>query len=297
MNRVMNILVTGANGQLGTEIRRAARTAHDRYIFSDISSLPGVDTLYLDITDRTAVSLVCESEKVSVVVNCAAYVDVEKAESDMAMAGLLNEGAPANLAAVCAERNAELIHISTDYVFGGDIPRPIREDDPVSPTGVYGATKLQGERAIQASGCKSIIFRTSWLYSPWGKNFVKTMRTLTAQRNNLSVVFDQVGSPTSAADLADCIVHVIESRQLDKLGIYHFSGEGVCSWYDFACAIRDIAGNKCEIRPCHSDEYPSKVKRPNYSVLDKTMVKKTFGITIPHWYESLQKCMDQIGKL
>jgi dTDP-4-dehydrorhamnose reductase len=292
----MNILVTGANGQLGTEIRRAARRAADRFIFSDISSLPGSDTLYLDITDKTAVSLVCESEKVDVVINCAAYVDVEKAESDMAMASLLNEEGPANLAAVCAKRGALLIHISTDYVFGGDIPMPIREDAPVAPTGVYGATKLQGERAILASGCKSIIFRTSWLYSPWGKNFVKTMRTLTAQRKNLSVVFDQVGSPTYAGDLADCIMHVIESRQLNKLGIYHYADEGVCSWYDFACAIRDIAGNKCDIRPCHSGEYPSKVKRPSYSVLDKTLVKNTFGITIPHWHDSLCRCMARIDK-
>lgn len=293
----MNILVTGANGQLGTELRRAARPASDRYIFSDISSLPGTDTLYLDITDKTAVSLVCESEKVDVIVNCAAYVDVEKAESDMAMASLLNEEGPANLAAVCARRGAMLIHISTDYVFGGDIPRPIREDAPVAPTGVYGATKLQGERAILASGCKSIIFRTSWLYSPWGKNFVKTMRTLTAQRKNLNVVFDQVGSPTYAGDLADCIVHVIESRQQNKLGIYHYADEGVCSWYDFACAIRDIAGNRCDIRPCHSDEYPSKVKRPSYSVLDKTLVKKTFGITIPNWLDSLRRCMAQLDKV
>lgn len=292
----MNILVTGANGQLGTELRRAARTGRNRYIFSDISSLPGSDTLYLDITDKTAVSLVCKSEKVDVVVNCAAYVDVEKAESDMAMASLLNEGGPASLAAVCAERGAEIIHISTDYVFGGDIPRPIREDAPVAPTGVYGATKLQGERAIISSGCKYIIIRTSWLYSPWGKNFVKTMRTLTAQRNSLNVVFDQIGSPTYAADLADFIVHVIESRQLNKQGIYHYSGEGACSWYDFACAIRNIAGNQCDIRPCHSDEFPSKVKRPSYSVLDKTLVKKTFGITIPHWYESLCKCMERIDK-
>ena len=294
----MNILVTGANGQLGTALRREVRGGvGNRYIFSDISSLPGVDTLYLDITDKTAVSLVCESEKVDVVVNCAAYVDVEKAESDLAMASLLNDGGPANLAAVCAERGAVLVHISTDYVFGGDIPRPIKENDPVAPTGVYGATKLQGERAVISSGCRYIIFRTGWLYSPWGKNFVKTMRTLTSQRRSISVVFDQVGSPTYAADLAACIVHVIESGQLDKQGIYHYSNEGVCSWYDFACAIRDIAGNKCDIRPCHSDEYPSKVKRPSYSVLDKTLVKKSFGITIPHWYSSLKVCMAQIAKL
>ena len=282
---------------MGTEIRRAAaRSRSNRYIFSDISSVPGSDTLYLDITNKTAVSLVCKSERVDVIVNCAAYVDVEKAESDLALASLLNEGGPASLSAVCAENGTFLIHISTDYVFGGDIPVPVREDAPVAPTGVYGATKLQGERAVMSSGCKYIIFRTAWLYSPWGKNFVKTMRTLTSQRKSLSVVFDQVGSPTYAADLAACIVHVIESGQLDKQGVYHFSDEGVCSWYDLACAVRDIAGNHCDIRPCHSDEYPSKVKRPSYSVLDKTLVKKAFGITIPHWYDSLCKCMAELDR-
>lgn len=290
----MNILVTGSNGQLGTEIRKAVKGSPNRYIFSDISSLPGVDTLYLDITDKTAVSLVCESEKVDIVVNCAAYVDVEKAESDLAMARLLNADGPAALAAVCAERGALLVHISTDYVFGGMLPLPIREDAPVAPTGVYGATKLEGERAVLDSGCKYIIFRTAWLYSAHGRNFVRTMKSLTAERRKLSVVFDQAGSPTWAADLARCIVHVIESGQSGKQGIYHYSNEGVCSWYDFACAIRDLAGNSCQIFPCHSEDYPSKVKRPNYSVLDKTLVKKTFGVEIPHWFDSLKKCMDEL---
>lgn len=290
----MNILVTGSNGQLGTEIRKAVKGSPNRYIFSDISSLPGVDTLYLDITDKTAVSLVCESEKVDIVVNCAAYVDVEKAESDLAMARLLNAEGPAALAAVCVERGALLIHISTDYVFGGMMPLPIREDAPVAPTGVYGATKLEGERAVLDSGCKSIIFRTAWLYSAHGRNFVRTMKGLTAERKKLNVVFDQVGSPTWAADLARCIVHVIESGQSGKHGVYHYSDEGVCSWYDFACAIRDLAGNSCDIRPCHSEDYPSKVKRPSFSVLDKTLVKKTFGVEIPHWYESLKKCMQEL---
>jgi len=290
----MNILVTGANGQLGTEIRKAARGGTNRYIFSDISPVKGADTLYLDITDRTAVSLVCESEKVDVIVNCAAYVDVEKAESDMAMARLLNAEGPAALASVCAERGSTLIHISTDYVFDGMSPLPIREDAPVAPTGVYGATKLEGERAVLESGCKYIIFRTAWLYSAQGRNFVKTMKGLTAERKKLTVVFDQAGSPTWAADLASCLVHVIESGQTGKQGIYHYSNEGVCSWYDFACAIRDLAGNRCDILPCHSEDYPSKVKRPNYSVLDKTLVKKTFGVQIPHWYESLSKCMKEL---
>lgn len=292
----MNILVTGANGQLGMELRSSSRRSSHRYIFSDVSPLRGADTLYLDITDRAAVSLVCESEKVGIVINCAAYTDVEKAESDSAMAMLLNADGPANLAAVCKERDILLIHISTDYVFGGQSPLPIREDWPVAPTGVYGATKLQGENAIAASGCRNIIFRTAWMYSPWGKNFVKTMRSLTKDRSSLSVVFDQVGTPTYAADLAALIVHVIDSGQSGKTGVYHYSGEGVCSWYDFACAIRDFSGNKCDIRPCHSDEFPSKVKRPCYSVLDKTLVKKTFGVMIPHWTESLRRCIDQMEK-
>ena len=292
----MNILVTGANGQLGMELRSASRGSSHRFIFSDVTSLRGADTLYLDITDRAAVSLVCASEKVNVVINCAAYTDVDRAETDSAMAMLLNAEGPANLAAVCKQRGILLIHISTDYVFGGQNPLPIREDWPVAPTGVYGATKLQGEKVIEDSGCKYIIFRTAWMYSPWGKNFVKTMRSLTKERPSLSVVFDQVGSPTYAADLASLIVNVIDTGQSGKTGIYHFSGEGVCSWYDFACAIRDLSGNECDIRPCHSDEFPSKVKRPSYSVLDKTLVKKTFGITIPHWTESLRRCIAQIEK-
>jgi len=292
----MNILVTGANGQLGTEIRRASRGASNRYIFSDVSSLPGVETLYLDICDKNAVTLVCESEKVDIIVNCAAYVDVERAESDVAMATLLNAGGPAALGAVCADKDIELLHISTDYVFGGDIPLPAREDWQPAPTGVYGATKLQGEKAILDSGCKYIIIRTAWMYSPWGKNFVKTMRTLTAERNSLNVVFDQVGTPTYAADLASLIVKIIETGQIGKTGIYHYTDEGVCSWFDFACAIRDLSGNTCDIRPCHSADYPSKVRRPSYSVLDKTLVKKTFGVEIPHWYESLTRCIKEMEK-
>lgn len=293
----MNILVTGANGQLGMELRSASRSSSHRFIFSDVTSLRGADTLYLDITDRTAVSLVCESEKVGIVINCAGYTDVERAESDSAMAMLLNADGPANLASVCKERGILLIHISTDYVFGGQDPLPLREDWPVAPNGVYGATKLQGENAVISSGCKSIIIRTAWMYSPWGKNFVKTMRSLTRDRQAISVVFDQVGSPTYAADLAEFIVHIIDSGQTGKTGLYHYSGEGVCSWYDFACAIRDLSGNSCDIRPCHSDEFPTKVKRPSYSVLDKSLVKKTFAVTVPHWTESLRRCIEQIEKM
>ena len=290
----MNILVTGANGQLGTEMRNVTAGAADRYIFTDVTSLPDVETVYLDITDRDAVRLICASEKVDVIVNCAAYTNVDKAEEDVRMADLLNHQAPAILAAVAAQTGAHLIHISTDYVFQGDIPLPCREDWPVNPNGVYGVTKLQGEQAVQAAGCSWQIFRTAWLYSPYGKNFVKTMRQLTAERRVLKVVFDQVGTPTYARDLAELICKVISERKMDKEGIYHFSNEGVCSWFDFACAIRDLSGNTCDIRPCHSDEFPSKVHRPHFSVLDKTKVKETFGTVVPHWFASLKKCIERI---
>ena len=264
----MNILVTGANGQLGTEMRNVSAGSPDRYIFTDVTSLPGVDTVYLDITNRDAVRLICESEKVDVIVNCAAYTNVDRAEDDVQMADLLNHLAPGILADVAAERGAHLIHISTDYVFQGDIALPCREDWQ--------------------------IFRTAWLYSPYGKNFVKTMRQLTADRPTLKVVFDQVGTPTYARDLAELICQVISDRKMDQGGIYHFSDEGVCSWFDFACAIRDLSGNVCDIRPCHSEEFPSKVRRPHFSVLDKTKVKETFGVEVPHWYESLKKCIARL---
>ena len=290
----MNILVSGANGQLGTEMRNVSAGSSDRYIFTDVTSLPGVDTVYLDITNRDAVRLICESEKVDAIVNCAAYTNVDKAEDDMQMADLLNHIAPQILAGVAAERGAHLIHISTDYVFQGDIALPCREDWPVQPNGVYGATKLQGELAVQESGCSWQIIRTAWLYSPYGKNFLKTMRQLTAERPMLKVVFDQVGSPTYAADLAVLIYKILSERMTDKVGIYHFSDEGVCSWFDFACAIRDLSGNVCDIKPCHSDEYPSKVRRPHFSVLDKTKVKETFGIEVPHWYDSLKNCISRL---
>ena len=287
------ILVTGANGQLGTEMRNLASRKHS-WIFTDVSRLPGVETVYLDITNLEAVRLICRSEKVDVIVNCAAYTNVERAEEDVVMADLLNHKAAENLAVVAKETGATLLHISTDYVFGGDVAQPCREDWPTDPLGVYGATKLQGELAIEGSGCKYLIFRTAWLYSPYGKNFVKTMRTLTAERPSLKVVSDQVGTPTYAADLAALLVKVITEDLLDRTGVYHFSDEGVCSWYDFACAIRDLSGNTCDIAPCHSDEFPSKVRRPAFSVLDKTKVKATFGITVPHWYESLKKCMERL---
>lgn len=292
----MNILVTGANGQLGTELREAALRSDHRFVFTDVSRLPGVETIYLDITNRDAVRLICDSERIDLIINCAAYTNVDKAEDDYALADLLNHQAPGHLAAVAKERGATLIHISTDYVFQGERCTPCREDWPTDPLGVYGVTKLLGEQAVAASGCKFILFRTAWLYSPFGKNFVKTMRQLTAERDSLNVVFDQVGTPTYAADLAALILHVVETGQLDKTGIYHYSNEGVCSWYDFACAIRDLAGNRCDIRPCRSSEYPTKAARPSYSVLDKGKVRRTFGVSIPHWYESLANCMKRIDE-
>lgn len=290
----MNILVTGANGQLGTELRNVTAGSRNNYIFSDVTSLSGVETLNLDITNIDAVRIVCDSEKVDVIVNCAAYTNVDKAEDEPSMAMLLNSTAAGNLAKVAAERDAALIHISTDYIFHGNIPMPCKEDWPTDPLGVYGSTKLAGEKEIERSGCRSVILRTAWLYSPYGKNFVKTMLRLTEERDSLNVVFDQIGTPTYAYDLASLITRIIEDGQLDKTGIYHFSNEGAVSWYDFAKAISEIGGTTCDIRPCHTEEYPSKARRPRFSVLDKTKVKDTFKVTIPYWRDSLADCIKRI---
>lgn len=283
----MNILVTGANGQLGNEMRRVSTGSADRYLFTDVAEL--------DITDSEAVERTVRREDIGVIVNCAAYTNVDRAEQDRATADLLNRQAVENLARAARMCDAVLIHISTDYVFGGTPQNtPFDEQAQGTPIGVYGQTKLEGERAILQSGCRHLIFRTAWLYSPFGNNFVKTMRRLTAERDSLEVVFDQVGTPTCAADLAALLFKVIEERMLDRQGIYHFSNEGVCSWYDFAVEIARLSRNRCDIRPCHSDEFPSKVTRPAFSVLDKTKVKRTFGIRIPHWTRSLERCIAQI---
>lgn len=284
----MNILVTGANGQLGMEMRNVSAGSADRYIFTDVDEL--------DITDADAVDRVVSSESADVIINCAAYTNVDKAEDDEQTAYLINHKAVEILAAAAAKQDAILIHISTDYVFDGRGYIPYREDDPTSPTGAYGRTKLAGEQAVIVSNCKYLIFRTAWLYSPYGKNFVKTMMKLTAEKESLNVVFDQVGTPTCAADLAALIYKVITDRMLDHQGIYHFSNEGVCSWYDFAVEICHLCGNACDIHPCHSNEFPSKVKRPNYSVLDKTKVKNTFIVTIPYWKESLKGCIQKLKR-
>ena len=280
----MNILVTGGNGQLGNEMRVVSKESRNRYIFTDV--------VELDITNLEAIRYMLKMERVDVVVNCAAYTNVDRAEEDEIMADLLNNKAAGNLAVVAKEVGATLIHVSTDYVFQGDKNTPYKEDCETSPLGVYGRTKLAGERSIQATGCNYLIFRTSWLYSSYGKNFVKTMQRLTRDKNSLKVVFDQVGTPTYAGDLAAIIYKVIEKDMLDKQGIYHFSNEGVCSWYDFAQEVCELSGNACNIDPCHSDEFPSKVKRPNVSVLDKTKVKETFGAKVPYWKVSLKHCIN-----
>ncbi|MBQ9138115.1 MAG: dTDP-4-dehydrorhamnose reductase [Alistipes sp.] len=286
----MNILVTGANGQLGSEMRRVGSLSPNNYIFTDVAEL--------DITDSQAVEQFVAANNVAVIINCAAYTNVDKAEDDEATAELINATAVANLARAAKGVGATLFHISTDYVFGTDGNTPRTEDMAVNPLGAYGRTKLNGERAIAEVGCKALIFRTAWLYSEFGNNFLKTMLRLTAEREQLSVVFDQVGTPTYAADLAVLIFSIIEYGIYEgNEGIYHFSNEGVCSWYDFAREIAVAAGNtKCQINPCHSSEFPSKVCRPPYSVLDKSKVKRVFGVDIPHWRESMLHCIKRLKR-
>ena len=287
----MNILITGANGQLGHEMQRVAKESNDNYIFTDVAE--GYENL--DITDLEAIRKMVKANNIEIIVNCAAYTNVDRAESDFPTANLINNTAAGNLATAMKEVEGTLIHVSTDYVFQGDRNIPCREDWPTNPLGVYGKTKLAGEKAIEATGCQHIILRTAWLYSQWGKNFVKTMQSLTASKDSLKVVFDQVGTPTFAGDLADAIAHIINTRQLDKTGIYHFSNEGVCSWFDFAKIICELSGNTCDIQPCYSEEFPSPVKRPHFSVLDKSKLKSTFGIKVPYWTDSLKKCIKQLA--
>lgn len=304
----MNVLVTGANGQLGNELRVVTCGSANKYIFTDVvdatdesiamlrklaGSNVDISTVKLDITDIDAIRKMVREKDIQVIVNCAAYTNVDKAESDYELAELLNAKAPENLATSMKEVGGLLVHISTDYVFGKEAYNtPCREDMVGTPTGVYGITKLRGERNIQASGCRSIIIRTAWLYSEFGKNFVKTMLNLTATRPELKVVFDQVGTPTYAYDLAQAIVAMLKAP---KTGIYNYSNEGVCSWFDFAKMIAEYSGQtQCNILPCHSDEFPSPVKRPAYSVLDKTKIKEAFGIEIPYWTDSLRKCISNL---
>ncbi len=291
----MNILVTGANGQLGNEMRIIGSKSADNYVFTDIVAQEGSSTLILDITDIDAIREMVRAHAIEAIVNCAAYTNVDAAESNYELAEKLNAEAPANLAAVMNEVGGWLIHISTDYVFGKEAYNtPCREDQQGTPTGVYGLTKLHGEQKIQQSGCKYVIIRTAWLYSEFGKNFCKTMLTLTATKPALKVVFDQCGTPTYAWDLAEAVEVILKNP---VQGIYHFSNEGVCSWYDFAQMVARFSGhNACDIQPCHSDEFPSPVKRPSYSVLDKTKIKETFGLSIAYWTDSLELCVRNLIK-
>ncbi len=321
----MNILVTGANGQLGNEMRIVASTTSavagreesPNFIFTDIApeaeeSLEtlhrlageGVDTssLRLDITDEAAVRAFVAEHKIGVVVNCAAYTNVDAAETNEPLARKLNADSPAILARVMGEAGGLLVHVSTDYVFGAEpYNTPCSEDRTGTPTGVYGRTKLEGERNILASDCNAVIVRTAWLYSEFGRNFCRTMMNLTATKPQIKVVFDQAGTPTYALDLARAIMRVVDDYSIwqrsgsgayPRRGIYHYSNEGVCSWFDFATMVREMNNTtRCEVLPCHSSEFPSPVRRPAYSVLDKTRIKSTFGLDIPYWTASLKKCI------
>ena len=296
----MNVLVTGANGQLGNEIRICAKTSGNKFYFTDVVEAPDCETILLDITDKDAVKKTIKDFSIDVVINCAAYTNVDAAEDNLPLAQRLNADAPGILAEAMREADGLLVHISTDYVFGKEpYNTPCGEGQQGTPTGVYGATKLQGEVNIKSSGCKYLIIRTSWLYSEFGKNFVKTMIGLTASKPKISVVFDQVGTPTYAYDLACAICNIVESGKYDgNEGVYHFSNEGVCSWYDFAKMIAKMYGNnECIINPCHSDEFPSKVIRPSYSVLDKSKIKDTFNIEVPYWVGSLERCISNIKNM
>ena len=285
------ILVTGANGQLGSEMRKLGAVSPNEYIFTDVQEL--------DITNKQAVMSFVEQNGVNIIVNCAAYTNVDRAEDDEATAELINATAVGNLAEAAKAVDGTLFHVSTDYVFGADGNTPRSEDMPTNPLGVYGRTKLSGEQAIAEVGAKAIIIRTAWLYSEFGNNFLKTMLRLTAEKESLNVVFDQVGTPTYAGDLALVIFSIIEGDlYAGNEGVYHFSNEGVCSWYDFANEIAIAAGNlECNIQPCHSSEFPSKVTRPPYSVLDKTKIKQTFGVDIPHWRDSMLYCLERLGAI
>ena len=303
----MNILVTGANGQLGNEMRIVAKGSKDSYVFTDVNQVEGVETIYLDITDLDAVRKMVAECQVEAIVNCAAYTNVDAAESNEALAEKLNAEAPENLAKAMKEVDGLLVQISTDYVFGKEPYNiPCREEQQGTPTGVYGMTKLHGEQRIIATGCKYVIIRTAWLYSEFGKNFCKTMMQLTATKPQLKVVFDQVGTPTYAWDLAKAIAVILERFDGTQTGVYHFSNEGVCSWYDFTKMIQQVSVDlkvqgfelmaQCNVQPCHSNEFPSPVTRPSYSVLDKTKIKEAFGVEVPYWVDSLRQCINNLRK-
>lgn len=314
----MNILVTGANGQLGNEMRIIASrhaeldSVSDKYIFTDVNQIEGVETTYLDITNLEAIRQMVKEHDINVIVNCAAWTNVDGAEDTekYKLVEKLNAIAPENLAKAMKEVGGLLVHISTDYVFGAEpYNTPCKEDQTGTPTGVYGLTKLHGEQKIIATGCHHVIIRTAWLYSEFGKNFCKTMMNLTATKPELKVVFDQVGTPTYALDLAKAIQVVIEDYKTNchselvsesaysKSGIYHYSNEGVCSWFDFTKMIAEYNGTtECNVQPCYSSDFPSPVKRPSYSVLDKSKIKSVFGVEVPYWTDSLKACIANLKK-
>ena len=286
----MNILVTGANGQLGKELQALVRNKQNsiqhNFFFTDKNEL--------DITEKKSIENFLAKEKISTIINCAAYTAVDKAEEEKELADLINHKAVENLAKSTKEHNIPLIHISTDYVFDGTSCKPYKETDPTNPQNVYGITKLKGEEAFQNSGAKGVIIRTSWVYSPFGKNFVKTMLSLAKSKKELRIIYDQIGSPTYARDLAKTILHIMQNPKfttLRSVEIYHYSNEGVCSWYDFAKAIFDLQDIDIKLFPIATEEYPTPAKRPHYSVLSKKKIKEDFGIEIPYWRDSLKDCL------
>ena len=297
----MNILVTGANGQLGNEMRILAKESQDKYIFTDVNQVEGVETTYLDITDLEAIRTMVKEQNVNAIVNCAAWTNVDGAEDPdkYELVEKLNATAPENLAKAMKEVEGLLVHISTDYVFGAEpYNTPCKEDQQGTPTGVYGLTKLHGEQKIIVTECNHIIIRTAWLYSEFGKNFCKTMMNLTATKPELKVVFDQVGTPTYALDLAKAITVVLEKFDGNQSGVYHYSNEGVCSWFDFTKMIAEYNGTTaCNVQPCYSCDFPSPVKRPSYSVLDKNKIKTVFGVEVPYWTDSLKKCITNLKSM
>lgn len=277
------ILVTGSKGQLGNEMQQASGRYPDfQFIFTDVEEL--------DICNPVAIESFVNENKINFIVNCAAYTAVDKAEEDVELCYKINAEAVYNLGKVAVNQNIAVIHISTDYVFDGTNYLPYHEEQPVSPATVYGKSKLEGERLLQEICPASVIIRTSWLYSSFGNNFVKTMLKLGKERDSINVVFDQIGTPTYAADLAEAVLQIV-SKENPTAGIYHFSDEGVCSWYDFTKTIHRIARISCNVMPIESKDYPARTPRPHYSVLNKSKIKKTFGIQIPHWEESLERCI------
>ncbi len=284
---MINILVTGSNGQLGNELRKLQSASPDyNFVFTDIAEL--------DITNPVAIEALMMTENIAVIINCAAYTAVDKAETDSATAYRINADAPGYLATAAFKFNALLVHVSTDYVFSGEGFRPYTEDQPCDPRSIYGTSKLKGEMDVINSGCRHIIIRTSWLYSAFGNNFIKTVRKYGRERGHLNMIYDQIGTPTHAADLAQTIMAIIPQCTEPKSNIYHYSNEGVCSWYDFAIEILEQSGIPCTVSPINTEEYPLPATRPFYSVLNKAKIKKDFNITIPHWKESLTRCLKEL---